>query len=142
MKEIALIFSLLLLLCSCDLSSPEEASVGEIENAFQAIELSFNLDHIEDIMQYYNQNYLHNDDDIDDVRRDWEIRLNDFQGMEISDLDIDLDGDKATVSFILKFLNNGEIVQEYNEPDDNGDISYWELETNGWEISGNRNNGW
>ena len=119
MKEIALIFSLLLLFCSCDISTPEEASVGEIENAFQAIELGFNLDHIEEIMQYYDQDYLHNGDDIDDVLLDWEIRLNDFQEMEISEINIELDGDRATVSFIRKFLNNGETEQEYTEPDDN-----------------------
>ena len=142
MKEIVLIFSLLLLFCSRDISTPEEASVGEIENALDAIELGFNLDHIDEIMQYYEPDYLHNDDDIDDVRLDWEIRLNDYQEMEISEIDIELDGDRATVSFILKFLNNGETVQEYIEPEDNGDLSYWELEINSWKISGNGSSGW
>jgi len=142
MKEIVLIFSLLLLLCSCDLSTPEEANLGEIENAFQAIVLAYNLDHIDDIMHYYDQEYLHNGDDIDDVRLDWEIRLNDYQEMEITDINIELDGDRATVSFIRKFLSNGETQQEYTEPDDNGDLSYWELGTNDWKIAGNGSNGW
>ena len=128
------------MICGCDISSPEEASEGEIENALVAIELAFDLHHIDDIMVYYGDDYLHNGDDIDDVRLDWEIRLNDYQEMDLSEIEIELNDDRATASLIRRYLNNNEIQQEYEDPEDNGDISYWVLEGNDWRIWGNRAN--
>ena len=128
---------MILVICGCDISTPEEASEGEIENALAAIELAFDLDNIDDIMAFYDEDYLHNGDDIDDVLLDWEIRINDYQGMELSEIDIELDGDKTTVRLIRKFINNGVIMVEYNDPEDNGDLSYWQLRENDWLIRGN-----
>ncbi|MCF7912205.1 MAG: hypothetical protein K9M99_06735 [Candidatus Cloacimonetes bacterium] len=138
MKKILYSFFLIALIVGgCDLSSPEEASTGEIANALDALELAFNLHHIDEIMVFYANSYLHNGDDIDDVLLDWEIRLNDFQEMELSDIVIELDGDRATVTCRRIFYVNGASVQEWNEPEDNGDISYWSLVGDQWLIRGN-----
>jgi hypothetical protein len=132
---------LILVLSGCDLSSPEEASIGEIENAFATMELAYDLHHIEDFMVFYDEDFLHNGDDIDNARLDWEIRFNDYQGMELSEINIELDGDRATVSLVRKFINNGAVQIEYNEPEDNGDMSYWQLRGNDWLIMGNEASG-
>jgi hypothetical protein len=132
-----LLAMLLTVVSSCDLSSPEEAKEIEIRNKLEEIELAFNLHHIEDIMMHYSWDYLHNGDDIGSVRLDWEIRLNDYQEMELTNIDIELNGEKATARFERKFKVNGEVEVNLSEPDDNGDMSYWEWGIDGWKIRGN-----
>ena len=134
-----LIIFIILFILSCDVSSPEETGKVKIRTILEDIELAFNLHHIEEIMEYYNSSYLHNGEDIDDVRLDWEIRLNDYEEMELSEINIELDGDRATVTLKRSFYINQELVLQETEPDDNGDLSYWQLEMNEWKIIGNRN---
>ncbi len=134
---IILLISYLMLLSGCDVDTPEDASTGEIMNGLDKIETAFNYHHIEEIMQYYNNEYMHNGEDIDNVTLDWEIRLNDYQEMELSNIVIDLNDSRATVSLTRRFYINGEKVLEENLPQDDGDLSYWELDVNDWKIAGN-----
>ena len=136
------IFFLALLILSCDVSTPEEAGQAALENALDELELAFNLHHIDEIMVYYSPDYLHNGDDKDDVQLDWEIRLNDYQEMVLDDIVIELNDDRATISFIRRFYDNGQMVKVLVDPDDNGDMSYWKQEFDEWKIVGNRENGW
>ncbi|MCF7918818.1 MAG: hypothetical protein K9N06_02770 [Candidatus Cloacimonetes bacterium] len=124
-------------LFSCDLSSPEEASKANLTSALDKLQLAFDLHNIDDIMVYYASDYMHNGDDRDDVQLDWEIRLNDYQEMTLENITIDLSGSRATISFNRRFYNNGLMVHVLVDPDDNGDMSYWELKNSEWQISGN-----
>ncbi len=139
-------FSIILLACNlmllsgCDLSTPEDASIGEIRNALNEIEIAFNYHHIDEIMYYFDNEYLHNGDDISNVTLDWEIRLNDYQEMELSEIEIELDGDRAAVNLLRKFLVNGSVIVEQDSISETGDICYWGLVANKWKLRGNRAN--
>lgn len=128
---------LVLIVCSCDEKSSEETSEIMIREKLDEIELAFNLHHIEEIMEYYSGDYMHNGDDRDDVRLDWEIRLNDYYEMELDEIEVEVDVELAIVSMQRCFTRDN-LIEELSEPADNGDLSYWELGVDGWVIAGNK----
>jgi hypothetical protein len=144
MKQRIVVISaiLFLILTGCDLSTPEEANLAEIRNALDDIEIAFNYQRLDDIIVHYALDYRHNGNDYQDVLLDWDIRLNDYQELKISEITIELDDDRATVSLIREFKNNGMVAVILIDPADSGDISYWELKNNAWKICGNRLTGW
>lgn len=138
MKELFSIIMILLVLCicSCDSESSEETGKILIREKLDELELAFNLHHIDEIMEHYDLDYLHDGDNFDDVQLDWEIRLNDYFEMELSEIEVEVDVDEATVSMRRSFWRGGDI-EVLTEPEDSGDISYWEYGIDGWKISGN-----
>lgn len=122
-----------LLFVSCDLSSPEEVDNAEIEDIFTSIESAFIFADLDKIMDYYHPEFLHGTDTYNFERIIWEIRLNDYEVLEISDIDIDLNDEFAVVSFTMQL---GDITSL--EPSaEFGDISYFYREYGEWKICGN-----
>ena len=134
MKYILILFVFILLFStSCDTTSSEELDKNAILDILDSIQLNFNM-HLDpdDIMQYYHQNFNHNGDDFEWERTIWEIRLNDYDNLLFEDIEIIVNGNYATASFIMHL---DEIITE--EPsDDNGDISYFYRELGNWSLCG------
>lgn len=131
-------FITVLIITACDVTSPEEANEALLQTALDDLELAFNMHHLSEIMDLYSYDYLHNGDEWSNVELDWNIRLNDYQEMDLDDIRLDINGEEAVVSCVRRFYNDQIMIAVFNEPDDDGDISYWELKNNEWKISGNR----
>ena len=134
MKYLLLLLSFMFLfLTSCDTTSPEELYKNAILDILDSIQLNFNMHSgPDDIMQYYHPNFNHNSDSYDWERTIWEIRLNEFNNLNINNIEINLNGNYATANFIMHL---DEIITE--EPsDDNGDISYFYRELGSWKLCG------
>ena len=129
---------ILLTILSCDITSAEEASEANLRTALDELELAFNFHHLDEIMVHYSTEYLHNGDDWEDVELDWNIRLNDFQEMELENVVMDIGDGRATVSFNRRFLNNSIMEEVLIDPEENGDMSFWEREFDEWKIIGNK----
>lgn len=140
MKKLLLLPCLLFIIfcTSCDVTSPDEANEAFLREALDDLIIAFNLHHLNEVMELYDYNFLHNGDEIEEVTLDWEIRMNDFEEMYLENINIEFNGEEALVTCHRRFYNNGIMVAVFNEPEDNGDISYWELDNNEWKITGNR----
>jgi len=131
------IFFLLLIIFififSCDTTSPEDLDKSMIIDILDSIQSNFNFDDLGGIMQYYHQDFLHNGDDFD-WERDviWFTRLNDYGNLIFENVDIALNGNYATASFLM-YLDE-TISQEPS--DENGDISFFYYEHGNWKLCG------
>lgn len=134
MRKIFLIPLLMLFLISisCDTSSPEELDKNDILDIFDSIQLSFNIDDLDGIMQNFHQDFFHDGDF--NWERDviWVSRLADYNVLLFEDIEINLNGNYATVSFLM---NLDSIT--FEEPsEDNGDISYFYYDLGSWKVCG------
>ena len=127
------LFALILIFSiSCDTTSPEELDKNAILDILDSIQSNFNMDTVEGIMQYYHQDFLHDGDDNGFERIRWEIRLNDHEELLLQDIEIIVNGDFATASFIMHLDD-----QTTEEPsDENGVLSYFFYELGSWKLCG------
>lgn len=133
MKKILFLLLISVVIISCDLSSPEDVNKSEIKNIFDEIKTVFNFNDLDAIMQNYHPEFKHNTNDWAFEEIVWNIRLNDYDVIDFSDLQIDLHGDYATVYFTM-YLD----AEAFQEPStENGDISYFYWDTNRWYLCGN-----
>ena len=128
MKYLILVF-IFLIACS-DTSSPEDVAEAQILEILDTIIACFPFD-LEGIMQNYHPDFLHNGDDYDFEVIIWEIRINHYNEIDFTDIDIVPDGDFATASFIMTLDED-----VFNEPDDHGDVSHFYRDFDGWKICG------
>ncbi len=130
-------FFVLLLLISCsDLTSTEDLDKSRLDDIFDAIENGFNENNIEVIMEKYHLNFLHNENNYNDERNIWDIRITQYDQIIIENLEFKIIENWATVNFTLKFIYNEEITI-YEEPTNElGDISYFYKEFNNWFVCG------
>ncbi|MCK4311343.1 MAG: nuclear transport factor 2 family protein, partial [Candidatus Cloacimonetes bacterium] len=131
------ILVLILLISCCDTSSPEDVAEAQILEILDTIIASFTFNDLNEIMQNYHPDFLHNGDDYDFEVIRWEIRLNDYDEIDFTDIDIELDGDFAKVYFTMTLYDNegnSFVTQEPSE--ENGDISYFYREFDDWKICG------
>ncbi|MCK5050944.1 MAG: hypothetical protein KAS53_04350 [Candidatus Cloacimonetes bacterium] len=134
MKIYFLLLSLILFFfLSCDTTSPDELDKNEIIDILDSIQSNFNMSDLDGIMQYYHQDFFHNGDSFNWERTIWEIRLNDYDDLFFEDIEISLNGDFATASFIMHL---DETITD--EPSDEiGDISYFFYDFESWKLCGN-----
>ena len=135
MKKIILLLSLIIFFSiSCDTTSPEELDKNEIIDILDSIQSNFNMNDLDGIMQYYHQDFNHNEDDFD-WERDviWFTRLNDYDDLLFENIEITLNENYATASFIMHLDETST-----DEPsDENGDISYFFYDFESWKLCGN-----
>ena len=127
-----LLVSILLFSTSCKTTSPEELDKNAIIDILDSIQSNFNFGDLDGIMQYYHQDFNHNGDNFDFERIRWEIRLNEYDELHFENIEINLNGDYATASFVMHL--DETITQEPS--DDNGDISYFYYEFGSWKLCG------
>jgi len=133
MKYILILLAFILLfLTSCDTTSSEDLDKNEIIDILDSIQSNFNFDDLDGIMQNYHPQFSHDGDDFDFERIRWEIRLNDYDNLTFENIEIILNGNYATVSFLMHL--DGTITGEPS--DDNGDISYFYRELGNWKLCG------
>jgi len=134
MKYLLLLLSFMFLfLTSCDTTSPEELDKNEIIDILDSIQSNFIMNDIDGIMQYYHQDFFHNGDSYNWEITIWEVRLNDYNDLIFEDIEIELNGNYATASFIMHLDETST-----DEPsDENGDISYFYRDLGGWKLCGN-----
>ena len=132
MKRHIPILLLVVLLFSCDVSSPEEADKAEILGILDAIKDSFHQIDLPGIMQNYHPDFLHNTDNYIFEENVWQERINQYFLIDFLDIDIELHDNFANVSFTMKLDED-----VFNEPVDHGDVSYFYRELDSWKICGN-----
>ena len=136
MKNILLSFLFLLCISCSDSTSPKNVDKYLITSILEDIETAFSFDDIERIMNHYHPNFLHNENNFNDEYAIWEIRLLEYDEIEFTEIEISINDNFASAEFVMK-LSSGEDFVIYNEPDDNGDISYFYYDLDAWKICGN-----
>ncbi|MBT3756615.1 MAG: hypothetical protein HOK80_09550 [Candidatus Cloacimonetes bacterium] len=133
MNKLHLLLILVIIFCfSCDTTSPEELDKNAILDILDSIQTNFNFDDLNGIMQNYHQLFNHNGYSYGSESIRWEIRLNDFNEMTFDNIDIVINGDFATASFVMHLDNTS-----LNEPsDENGDLSYFYYDYGSWKLCG------
>jgi len=134
MKYLLLLLSfMLIILISCDTTSPEELDKNEIIDILDSIQSNFNFDDLDGIMQYYHPLFSHNGNDFEwEKDTIWFVRLNDFDNLLFEDIEIILNGNSARAYFLMHL---DETITD--EPsDENGDISYFYRELGNWKLCG------
>lgn len=131
-----LLMMILLVSCTSDLSK-EEIAKTEINQILDNVADDFRLLEINKLMSKYDDDYYHKSFDKQEQRTIWEDRRAEYNYMEISNLSIEVNGDRAVASFVVKYSN--ENTQDiFIEPEDIGDISFFKKENNEWVIYGNQ----
>ncbi len=126
---LALIF---LFIISCDITSSEELDKNEIIDILDSIQSNFQFDDLYGIMQYYHQDFLHNEDDYDWEMFIWEQRIADYDELNFENIEIVLNGNYATAYFLMHL--DDTFTEEPS--DENGDISYFFYESGSWKLCG------
>lgn len=136
MKIFSFIIILTLVFIGCDgLSEPQEIDDHEIKSMLTDIEIAFNANNFEDIMAFYSDAFLHNGDYLHQIEILWQVRLNDYESLKLSDIKIDyIDDNKAVLSMKVEFDDD-----IFYSPEDISDFSYLYLTNSGWKIYGNQN---
>jgi ketosteroid isomerase-like protein len=139
--KFSLIFFIFLII-SCDSTSPEIYAEAKIDEILTELVLSFNANDLDQIMQYYHQDYKQFQNGYylskSDIYDKWEYRLAEYLMLEIDDREIELIGDfRAVVHCKMSFLSLTGVL-EFDEPSqENGDISYFYKTVSGeWKICG------
>ncbi|MEA2095957.1 MAG: hypothetical protein U9P73_04595 [Candidatus Cloacimonadota bacterium] len=133
MKYLLLLLSFMFLFStSCDTTSPEELDKNAILDILDSIQLNFNMDDLDGIMQNYHLDFNHNGDSFDWEKTIWEVRLNDYNDLNFEDIEIELNGNYATAYFSMHL--DDTITEEPS--DENGDISYFYRELGSWKLCG------
>lgn len=123
-------------LSSCDITNPEQNAKAEILELLEDIEHYFNYKEIAPILAMLDPEYQHNGMGTWQFRNLWEGRMATWLLLEISEVSVEIDGDYATASMRLKFINpEGEYL--LYEPQSSGDISYFFYDGYRWKICGN-----
>ena len=128
-----------LLLSGClDLSTTEDVNKSMITEMLEDIRISFSLADLNNIMSYYHDDYFHNGDLYGDEAVNWESRLVEYVEMDVEDIETDINGIYAVVSFTLTFRSI-EGSESWSEPsEEHGDISYLIFSNDEWKIFGNQ----
>lgn len=127
-----LIMLILFFSISCDTTSPEELDKNAILDILDSIQSNFQFYDLDGIMQYYHQYFLHNEDGYDWERVIWEIRIADYDELNFENIEIELNGNYATASFLMHL---DEITTD-KPSDENGDISYFFYDFESWKLCG------
>ena len=136
--KIALLLCSLLVLLSCNSNlSKTEIDKSRINDILDQITDQFIAYNINSIMTCYHQDYYHKSYDKDEQKTIWLDRRSQYNLMQIENLTIEINDNRAVAKFVLKYSNeNGEDI--FVEPEDIGDLSYFIKENNEWKIYGNQ----
>jgi hypothetical protein len=138
MRFLASLIILIFLTGCLDLSTTKDINNSQITEILEDIRISFNLADLDQLMSHYHSDFFHNGDLIGDEVLRWESRLIEFTEIDISNIEIDVDGNYAIASFTLTF-ETSESSNNWSEPSvENGDISYLIFDSEEWQIFGNQ----
>ncbi len=132
-----LLLPFLLLLAACGISSPEQIGEREIEDILYEISQHYNRGDVNGIMAHTSIDYRHDGMQRMQLRQLWLDRMGRYPLLEISEVKVAFSGDYATASFRMSLISSeGTVVSE--EPEDNGDLSYFYHDGVAWKLHGNQ----
>ncbi len=140
MRRTVIIILLLLaglFLGSCKEDSSDSIAQKEIRDILYDISVDFNLKNMYGIMDHVHDDYLHRGKIWHHFNNDWLNLMAQFSLLEIEILEIEVQSNKAVVHMRTRFSSVYEQI-ELNDPEDNGDISYFYRYNGVWMIYGNQ----
>ncbi|HOD54273.1 MAG TPA: hypothetical protein PKJ08_07090 [Candidatus Cloacimonadota bacterium] len=123
--------------CSTDLSE-DDIDRSKINDILLRVRDEFNDVDIDKVMSYYDTDYYHNGLNLFNQTNVWYDRSIEYNYLELSEINIVLNGDFAVVHFIAKYSKQGTQTILI-EPDEIGDMSYFRKVNGEWKIYGNQN---
>jgi hypothetical protein len=139
-KIVILAIICITLLTSCkNLTDSTDVHKAEIKYIFEEIEIlynSYNYGGLDDIMQFYNYDFLHNGLDKSDVRYIWEFeRISIYSTIDFSGISINFsDSEMSAIVEYTMTLSSGE----EEVVDDIGESAHFSYLAGEWIITGNR----
>ncbi|MBT3169548.1 MAG: hypothetical protein HN952_05685 [Candidatus Cloacimonetes bacterium] len=128
-----LISLFLIILFSCETSSPQDVLEMEIMDIYDTIKESFLVGDLERIMQFYHTDFQHDNDDYDGELTVWQLRRINHETIDFSDIEFGVYDNFVEVSFTLHLDD-----ESFVEPETFGDISFFYFTSqNEWKICGN-----
>ncbi len=122
---------------SCKEDSSDKIAQKEIRDILYDISVDFNLKNMYGIMEHLHTNYWHKGKISYHFNTDWLNLMAQFSLLEIEVLYIELQDSKAIVHLRKKFSSSYETMEQ-NDPEDNGDISYFYRDNGVWYVYGNQ----
>lgn len=122
---------------SCKEDSSDKIAQKEIRDILYDISVDFNLKNMYGIMEHLHTDYLHKGKIAYHFNTDWLDLMAQYSLLEIDVLYIELQDSKAIVHLRKKFSSSYETMEQ-NDPEDNGDISYFYRENGVWYVYGNQ----
>lgn len=123
--------------CSCGISDPELQTEREIRDLVYELGRSFNWGDINAIMNHVHPEFRHKGMYEMQLRQLWLDRLARFSLMDTQIQRVEVKGDYATVFLKATFSSANETVY-FDEPQDNGDYSYFYYDQGRWRLYGNQ----
>jgi len=117
-------------------SSYDETRLNEI---MYNIKSAFNDHDIDALMQYYDSAYLHDGQSKWEIREVWLDRMAQYLLIDFQSIEVDVQNDRAMVIFRMKLTNATSVVYS-DEPQTNGDLSYFSYDNSDWKVFGNQEN--
>ncbi len=136
-KLLPLLLPFLLLLMSCDVSSPEDATEMQIKDILYEIGKNYNWGNVAAIMEYVSVDYRHNGMQRMQLEQLWLDRMARYPLMEIKDLRLEISSDYAVAHFTLSLVSSSQ-TKISQEPGENGDLSYFYHDGYSWKLHGNQ----
>ncbi|MCD4652260.1 MAG: hypothetical protein K8S56_10835 [Candidatus Cloacimonetes bacterium] len=125
--------------CKDPISSSNTIATAEIEDILSNITKDFNHLEIEAIRQYYDDDFLHDGDNVNMAMTDWGVRATDYTNLRFDNISISIDGELATASFTMRLDRVGTVITEsFHEPEDGGELSYFHSAYGEWLLWGNQ----
>lgn len=139
MARITLALCCLLLLVSCDVSSPGDVAKSEIKDHLDAMKTAFVLDDLDGFMTFFHPDYFHDGDTFLTVQLKWELAMMEYQSLDFEDIDVDIDSPQAHVTGQLVLWDADGTAESFSMPDEYADFSYWQLDNGEWRLFGRQN---
>lgn len=143
-KYLVLIIALfiLLVLTSCREDEGDKIAQREIRDILYDVSVNFNLKDIMGILDYLPAQsdpiqYKHKGKILYHFNQEWNNYMSQFALLEIDVLHIEVNNDRAVAHIRKKFTSAYETLV-HNDPEDNGDISYFGRYNGNWYIYGNQ----
>jgi hypothetical protein len=127
----------LFLLTGCPHATDPSYDEHRINTILYDVKKAFNDHDIDALMLPFSSAYLHSGIALWEVREVWLDRMSSYLLMDLQNINITVDDDKATVSFTMKLQNPTETVYT-EEPTTHGDLSYFRYDGSDWQVYGNQ----
>lgn len=136
-RLIMLVIIFIGMLSGCKSTSSQDYNVSRINTILYNVRRAFNEHDIDTLMSHIHLNYLHKGQSRWAIREVWLNRMSNYQIIDFLNVAIFVDGNSARVEFTMKLQNADETVYT-NEPNQNGDLSFFIYDNYDWSVYGNQ----
>lgn len=126
-----------LVLVSCKETTSSNYDEARINEVLYNIESAYNDHDIDALLLNFSPDFRHDGQNLWEIREMWLDRMAEFSLIDFQDIEIDIHGDLATVSFRMKLISQTQTLYS-DEPATHGDLSYFVYEDSDWSILGNQ----